>query len=62
MFEGSLEKTFGCTLDTMNHGHDKIVFIDIRFRMWMMINRYIIEVVDAVSSARSNNIVIFCDN
>ena len=53
VLERSLGKTFGCMLDTMNRGHDKIVFRDGRFRIWMaMINRYIIEVVDAVSSAR----------
>ena len=51
MFEGRTGKTSGCTLNTMNCGHDKIVFRYGRFRIWMMVEGYIIEAVDAVSGA-----------
>ena len=51
MFEGRSGKTSGCTLNTMNCGHDKIVFRYGRFRIWMMVEGYIIEAVDAVSGA-----------
>ena len=51
MFEGRTGKTSGCALNTMNFWHDKIVFRYGRFRIWMMVEGYIIEVVDVVSGA-----------
>ena len=51
MFEGRSGKASGFTLNTMNCWHDKIVFRYGRFRIWMMVERYIIEAVDAVSGA-----------